>query len=897
VDIGLVLVDQLGNVDPKGWQIQKTNSVLQMKSGGGRYEDEAEPWSMRMQEDWAGGRGSVDLNDIDNKYFDGYRINTLRDRSVVLSGWDFYGTGVKSQDQYWNAKLTLSEYRRSITPDVGMGLLTKPWISTPFTASASYTMTHIWLWLKVTGTPGVLNVYLYSDDNSAPDSSLASTTVARTAIAVHTNNTNYNLYKVPLSYALVSGTAYHVVLKYDAADEANYWNILGAYDVSAGHSVMSSTDGSTWATVGSGNAIYYRITGARVDAGTIFFEYKDALFVVTRPHDGSVSKLYIQGDQGVVKTGSTKTSVTIASGSAIWAADEAIGCVMKIVAGTGSTQIRPFSLITDNGATNTGETNFTVSFDVAPGSDSEVVIVGSNKWTALDTTTAPADHAEGGAGWAAGEQARNVLVVNHAVYFAMGDSVPVSRMRRYNASGTWTNEWNDESSSYGWTYLMWANDNRGNWIWGAKGGYPSQMRKAAMLDASGSGAVADLTWVGEAEVDANVNTGDVGQKVKSMIRYGEQANLHVCKEDSIIQWLDERFWPVGIHNMGIGSDYRNGIASCVHQGALYVSYKDTIMMWFEGSWLNVGPGVERNGLPSNRRGFCRRMFSREDTLFAAWDAGESGYSTIMARNGQGWTELYRAPDTGMEIQDVYLQNLPGDHADLLHFGCGNELVSMYFERDPNRFPYDTNNYHAYNFGISGHIDTPWIYFDQNDADKLFDTIRAINNYKASSRINISYRIDDEDDEFTHLGIITQFQDSLAIDSTFSTRGRRIQFRITLESSATYQSPELVLYIVKALVLKDINTIVVARFKLDRDGTTLGNGNEEGLTASYKRSVLNGWAELAEGVYVTSQNPEIQGGYNATGAYYKLDYPEVIETKENNETHNYEYICTMTMYRL
>ena len=364
-----------------------------------------------------------------------------------------------------------------------------PYMATKFTTTSTTDITYIHFVAK--GDVKSLQVWIAADSGGSPGAVVGT----KVEISAATETDEYVL--TYASGALSNATTYWLVFHGNEAETWDEIKILGA-DAAGAYTAPDSKEGTTvpvWSSLYylGGWAPFYVVGTRYSDRKYTYFEYKGALFTVNRKDDATTSGLAINGDQGVVKAGSTTTDVTLDSGFATWTADEAIGSIMVIMAGTGSTQPRNFRVIEGNdntGDTAAGDTVFEFDsdpFDVAPDATSEVAIVASNKWTIITPDIT------GSNPWT-NLTVEDVLVVNDAVYFAHGDSQDMTRMRIYNSTGTWTAEWNVEAADGECTHLAQATDPKGSWIWKAKGGNPAKIAKAPSVDCSGT--VRLQTWYG-----------------------------------------------------------------------------------------------------------------------------------------------------------------------------------------------------------------------------------------------------------------------------------------------------------------------------------------------------------------------------------------------------------------
>lgn len=881
-DIGLILCNRNGDIDPLAYHPSPTNSALQIRQGEQSYQDEAQPWSLKNQNDWSGGRGSENIEKAINKYYDGNRINTARDGQVIPSGWDSYGL-YRNGAEYWKGCLGSGNYRQNF--DINNAAANYMFAS-PFLASSSFTAAKLWIWVRAVGTPSDMTVYFYTNDGATkvPDTSSGGA-----IIPVSTYGDGlWNLAVVDVigTVSITSGSRYWIALEDDDSGTTDYWEWAcssEALTAGSGYVNKKSTDvGVNWSTSGlSTHSPFFRLLPADDDFKARFFQYKGALYAALNYKDGGVSQLFMEGDQGVVKNSPTPTTTTctLDSGTATWAADEAIGSIFMIVAGTGSNQHKPFALITDNGATSGGETSLTYdALDVAPGSDSEIVIVGSQKWTEVT-----------GHGWAAGEQVTGVLSVNHAVYFAMGDSVVMSRMRRYNSAGAWTTQWQDETGQF--THLEWANDQDGQYIWGAKGGYPSTVAKAPSIDCSGTGAASALTF------ESALNTGDVGVRNRSLTKYGEFANLHIMKEDNVMQVVpDDVIVPVGLAQMGQAADYRNGVASVVHKGYLYWSYHNTILRYYDGFLDNSDPATDDVGIPGDRVGACSGLASYENYLIATIDGGDNGYGSVIVYNGQGWSEWWRSPVAGKRVHSPFIQTLPGDNVDRLYFSCGSDLVNMPIATDPINFPnpvdHGNNYYHHFAFAMGASITLSYFYFGKQDSTKYYDSVRLIKKVGYNETIYMWYRLDStltwtQPYEYS----FTTFHDTCDLSSDHSVLGRRINFLFSLDFDYAYRPAVIEAIVLKALVQQDVNEYVDLTALIEDNGMSLLEDVPDYYSsADSKVAAIKVWAATPQPALFRWHDSLLDN------KYYKIDSPSLRATSILDElSGQMKHILAMRAY--
>lgn len=707
---------------------------------------------------------------------------------------------------------------------------------------------------------------------------MSSTTIAIVDIPKTTYTTL--TFTLAATLALTSGTDYFMVFKYTGLDTTpTYGYIITAYASTTALSADErkiSTNGSDW-TSGSITFYYepyFTIYGSDKICKQNLFEYKGALFTVGKVDDNTAPKLYIIGDQGMCETTDTTTTV-IKTHSSVrdWAEDEAIGAILVLVSGTGSDQPQNWRPITDNAAHADGPpitNSFTVSpaFDVMPDDTTQYAIVASdvlkevtdaagasfstNYWTTASTTGTPI--------------VKDVLVANGAVYFALGEGseVVITRMHAYDNSGTWTfsfsdlNDYTDgtEPETAAFSYLKLASDQAGTYIWGAKGGVPSSIYYASIVDATAWTSTATaLTW------SSAINVGELDERITGLEVYGDYGNLFVLKEGSIWQIIDKKPYRVDVREMGNTTDYRNGAAHTVHGKYLYFSWHDTLMRYIDGYIDGVGPDQAEVGTPTaNRAGHFSSLTGYKGLVLGSIDAGTSGVSSVNAYNGQGWCELYSGT-SGARIQNIYVQSIPGNTVDRLWISEGAKIVWIPLSTDPFNHP-DS----SYNFSTSGYLITSWFYVGLQEVSKLFANLKmVIENTTASEEwVTAEYQVDGDtswnDVNNTALNEFDTFSEEVALYSTYILDGKRIRFRFTLYSHDGAETPRIIASVLEAAVRVPTKYVTQVMCRLADDDRTLEGAPDDTRLAITKYNALVAMQTLATPVSISSPVELINSKY-------------------------------------
>jgi len=825
-----------------------------MYSGDQTYSDLEPPWTPVVQSDWSGGKGAKNFDRDSTKYHDGYGVNTIRDGEVIL--------GPKATSTL-NDTTPMSN-TESATVNLGAGGIN--YFALKFTASATITVATVTVKASIAGD---LSIAIIGVSGSAPDTAPGSISFSDVKSSIIQTLETYT-FTLATPKALTSGTSYFLVFNWVPLGMTQF--IYGGSTTSDDYFPYSVVEG--WVQSADKAIPYFVMETATslVGARYRYFEYKGALYAVSQPDNGTGSKLYLNGDQGVIKAGSSVTSVVTDSGVATWGANDTncVGSILKIVSGTGASQPQNWSYITANTATNTLETTFTVSpaFSVAPAANDIYVIVASNEWTEIAGFDASYKSATSGIV----PTVTDVLSVNGAIYFAMGDNAVITRVYAYNNSGAWTYNYSDfgtytagsvtEDATNGkFSFLSYYSDQSGTYVLGATRGYPPKINRAPAIDYSGvAGSLeAPLVW------GTSLNVGNTYERITGVEIYGEYGNPYIFKEASAWQIIDWKGYLINISEMGRTADDRNGVAHCVAGVYLYFSWHDTVERFYNGLLDGVGPERAEVAIPTgNRAGNFSSLVSYPGIIIGTVDAGKDGVSTVLAYNGKGWCELYRAT-TGKRIQTSYIQSIPGIAVDRLWLSVGETIIWMPISIDPYNHPSD--GYNPYLFNTSGDIITAWYYLGLQAVDKLFNSIRVVAECMvalgtSTEDIEVSYMTDNDDTDGTDWTSITthvtQFSQELDLAATPSVSGKRIRFKFTLKSHDGANTPRMLATVLEAIVRLPVKYSTTLTFLLEDDQRDLRGNLDNYQSHNDRITALETMMNQATPITVTSISTQLNG---------------------------------------
>lgn len=880
-DMGLILCREDGTPDPLSFRYEPLpSSGIRMYQGNKEYSDQGDLYLTTELDNWSLGRGTYTHHKNPGGFAESQYMYTLKEGELIRGGFPMYTDGIVSGNKFWyhykpstGGFLVYDTHALLDSDAVGP----YDYHAMKFTTGASgYDLTHLHFMAYYVGNAGTLSVQIWSHDSGNDDPNTLLHTIGTVITYGYDEKVIYDIHLTDSSpYTLSASTTYWIVWKSDELpDSSNYWGMLGA----SSWGVPSEGRYGNIAWVDSGDVVFYRASGPRDDYKAHLFEYKSALFAALEYLDGGDSKLYINGDQGMVT--STTGTTTVVDGLATWAADEAIGCIIKIVQGPGSNQPQNWRLITDNAATSSGTTSFVHdAWDQNPTSSSLVVVVAADRWGVVDTSTP----------WS-GKIVYDVLVMGGIIYFTHGDSAAMTSLRFYNNSGSWDADWNTSEVGQ-FTYLVDGADSDGAYIMGAYGGYPSQYQISSALEdgtaLTGSSHTA-LAW------EDATSVGNLGVRIRGLQRHGEYGEIYIFKENGVYRVINRLPYLLQISEMGNTTDDRNGVAHTSHGVYLWFSWADTVLRYYGYSLDAKGPSQAEVGLPKTRQGAISALETYPGMVIAAIDAGEDDISSILAYNDLGWHELYRAPSTGLRITNLKLQAIPGDHCDRLWFNCGSELIWIPISIDPSN--HKNVDYNFYAFSPFSNITTAYLYNSRRLIEKLFVKVESVVDSSGDygGAVDIFYRVDEENN-WTYIGYFNSFSNTNKdISSTFDVSGVRIQFLLQARYGANMQTFKLNSLALHTLMKETKNRRLTLIAKLEDGMKDLQGNSIADPLAIDQLSALNEFENDPEPVLLRSLSTKIDN------KYFVLDENGIVPRKITTKAEEYgdaAYIVRISMYEI
>jgi len=804
--LGLILCDEKGQAkkDPSSFVKNPVETTaLKQTSGNSSYDIFDYPYNPIVQDDLSGGRGSIDFERDGTKYYDSFRCKSGRPNKAYLGPQEQYATGLRDGDQ----RLPGSVGWRYLLSDTR-------YIYHRFTASASYTAASVWLLLRRKGTPGDITVGIYSDNSGALDTLLASTTISTT----DTDDILSEWVNVSISQAITSGTVYWIVIYSASTDNVqNLWMV--GVDENTG-TTYYSTSYTTTPTSADYN-LYFRLTPVEAELTCVPFHYKEAQYFVINPVSGAPS-LYLAGDRGTADSNAASLNKLI-DGTKSWATNAFTGATVTVIRGPG------------RGESRTVLTN----------SASELVV--SENWTTEHTTSTEyvlyANIITQITGHGLTAPVTDVLVSPaEVIYFAMGNQVTVRRAKYETSAGVWTATYADETATTKADLFGWMDEAKKIVLvsnYDASGNVSISVMSNASLPTWGT----DLTWA------TAINVDDKYRYITGIIAYPNSIGTEtvwIFKEDGI--WSHdggtdspERVSLLEFEN--VRSKYA-GVRPLHHNVYLYFPLQYGLERYYGENYDDIGPNLGE-GLPANRRGPIVSMIGYPGKYFAAIDAGDSGYSSIL--DSDGWHERYRAPK-GRRVKAMAFQTIPGETLDRIWIYQGNDLLYLPMPSEtPNELE-DANYLYTHEAAVILARMHAGI-FDVQKFVKLIklqtENLEIDDNNLPVCWIELDYRIDG-DTEWTTFE--TQFTESptqgIDLSSQFGIAGRRFQFRMRLYSRDNSKTPIFLAIVVNAVLRTDVKYMYPLSFRLMDDEPLLTPGENDGMTAQEKLKRIEDWADAS-----------------------------------------------------
>jgi hypothetical protein len=307
------------------------------------------------------------------------------------------------------------------------------------------------------------------------------------------------------------------------------------------------------------------------------------------------------------------------------------------------------------------------------------------------------------------------------------------------------------------------------------------------------------------------------------------------KEFGEIQWDSvagiDLWVPVALDELAALKSVLNGKAHAVHNRYLWFSMGERIERYQNEQLEDVGPTLDE-GLPENRRGNCVKLLSYPGQMLAAFDAGASGYSSILSYTGGGWHEVYRAPK-GQRIWDIDTQSIEGD-ADRLWVCQGDDVLWLPIDLNPL-----TNADYSYTWESVLYSCRVW--GGMQDVLKFWKSLKLVSQDLASGQVVYGdYKIEGEATWHTlPAAFDTSMFQEILLTYAYDQSGRYIELRLRSLTNDATKTPVILGTVIESLMRFEVKFVWSINFRLASNDLDLA-GNPDPLGYSEKLALLDEW---------------------------------------------------------
>ena len=708
-------------------------STMAITSGGTRYGDFEAGFSHIDQRDWTAGRGYAYLVDEKAGFFDSMNMWTLDTGKAYLAPQWKYAKGLRNTDEHLPGSVKWIKLLGS-----------ELYLSTSFSASASYNADKAYMWIRRRGNPGTLTFTLRSDDSGSPGTVLQ--TVTRTITNITDTVSVFDVFDWSSTQALTASTTYWVCLQ-GSGNASSHWQV--GVDTSTS-SAKSSADGSTWTA--ASYKLYYRVVDTDTNRRFWLFKLESAWYAVDSRADNSASKLYINGARGTATTAAAD-SLTDTNAS-LGTTSKYVGARIAIISGTGTGQDRQISSHTNTIVT------VSANWSVTPDNTSRYVIYDTSYWTEITST-------------GLGKVTSRPAVCGKIAYFPQGEGTNIRRMQNSATSHQFADDGTNKAS---YIYLFYSTADKKAQVWRANNS------STVSISRSDTKAWGDALAFGTA-----IEVGSADFQITNLYDHNNQ--LHVFKEDSI--WLEGSDSVVRMNlAMNSAPSAFNGQAVVSKDLQLYFSFLHSCEYLFNGNVGDFGPDSDE-GIPSTRKGAIAAFDANISYTFAGIDA-ITGTSSVMVWNGIGWHEIFRAPQPNMRVREVRYQSADNGYPKLW-IDCGGELIYINFPQytsQPIRDAYQT--YQHEGTIVSSVIDAGFI-----DLPKFYKELSLTTEKMATGmEIGVDIQFDDDVNTDNWIPLMSVLKSPKGVCDINIGGKYKLRYRLRVNTNNKYATPVILCPIVK-----------------------------------------------------------------------------------------------------
>jgi hypothetical protein len=283
----------------------------------------------------------------------------------------------------------------------------------------------------------------------------------------------------------------------------------------------------------------------------------------------------------------------------------------------------------------------------------------------------------------------------------------------------------------------------------------------------------------------------------------------------------------------------NGRLHLVNDVYLYFSLGAGIQRYYNYTLESVGPNLDA-GMPEDCQGYPVHGVGYPGCVYVAYDGGDNNYSSVLVLNGKNWHTVYRAPRKGLRIRRIAVQVIPGDAPDRLWISQGADVLWIPIPSFTTNPYYDSN----YRYAHEGYLTTAWMYLGMKDVSKVFHSVKIFSEGLTSGQtVKVEYRLDEATAwvAMTTTFTVSPMQEVKFIDNV---RGKRIQFRIRLETDDNSKTPRITAFLLESITDVKPHYQYTMTFLLSDGITEIDEIDTDSgkPRAEDKLAILDGWVE-------------------------------------------------------
>lgn len=862
--LGLVLCNGRGESDSRALQLGKMPTrALQFSQGDPDYSDMELPYTPITQKDWSGGRGQEDFEKDKTRYSDSQNIDAMygdvilgpKATEVVLEATTPITNAQQDSERilnpftagFWSSTVTYFEDICAISLPTSQTIpiysIDKQIRATRFQYTSTSQLSKITLWLANTNsvTIAIRTATTVDISSDAAKKTLSDLLSDLGSLGAYEKSETFSIveasvlteYQFDFPITLVEDDYYWLIVRsnkpiYTQAGVATLPFLVGTNNTAKTYEYKHlggspvgffATYGATTKTVtdaavfytNSGDSLAYVLTPLSNSPGSAhYFTLRNTKFLVTSPSDGDAPKLYMEGYHGFSDGSNSADKSKIMARNI---GSEAVGAIVKIVGGDGSTERVRWRTITSVVTGAAGYCVVDTPWNFTHSDNTEYAIYGTGQWTEIT-----------GHGLTAA--ITDVCVHNDIVYFAQL-GVVIRRMTCQTSAGTpdtWTFKYAAEAT-YATFLKIIQNEEGVKKIW--RGNATSSTVASSDLAAWADNPTTILSW------SDDIVCGNPSYRINGLVAYGTPRIPFVLKEDGFGSISNGIYDQIPLNEFAAVADDNNGHANLQRGVYLYLSMLNGLERYYEGRLDDMGPNRDL-GLPNNRNGQISSLLAYPGRMYAAIDH-PTGYSAILLYNEIGWHEIYRSA-LGARIHNMDVQVLDGDSCDRLWIAQEGTIVWLPIAIDPKKQD-------DYDYSSTGSIETAWINGNFKEIKKFFSSIviYSENLTAAEQYARISYKLDDDDNDWTEIDEDVDESPSQEVEfPNHAVYGKRIKIKLTLYTTSSLESPRI-----RAITLKPVTRLPIKdswtfTYRID-DNLFDMQGAQSTLTAAELYAQIKTWA--------------------------------------------------------